>query len=113
MVINGGLYVMIVVKADQNNALCTAAASSTGSRRKKRAISLTSWELAIPQSVLQSILNDVSVYVGFIFAGALQNKVYSILVIQLSINPFIQSICLSIYALFCAALFNIGSNVHV
>ncbi|KAK3103588.1 hypothetical protein FSP39_020372 [Pinctada imbricata] len=61
VVINGDLYVMIVVKANQNNALCTAAAASTSSRRRKRAITLTSFELAIPQTVLQSILNDVSV----------------------------------------------------
>ena len=58
-VIQGGnLLVMIVVKSDQSNALCSAA---SGSSRKKRSITLGSLEFAIPQSVLQDILNDASV----------------------------------------------------
>lgn len=55
--VNGKTQIMIAVKANKNNnALCSA----TSSRRKRRSITLSNLEIAIPQAVLQEILSDTS-----------------------------------------------------
>jgi hypothetical protein len=54
--VNGITEIMIVVKADQTNALCSATSSSR--KRKRRAITVSNLEIAIPQTVLQQIMAD-------------------------------------------------------
>ena len=49
----GVTQVMIVVKSDKSNALCSAS-----KKRKKRGISLGGSEIAIPQAILADIMAD-------------------------------------------------------
>lgn len=51
----GLTQVMLVVKSDKANALCSAS-----KKRRKRGISLGGSETAIPQSILANIMNDPS-----------------------------------------------------
>ncbi|XP_062578222.1 mucin-like protein [Saccostrea cucullata] len=58
--INGITEFLIVVKADKNsNPLCSA--SSSKRKRKRRGIVLSNLEIAIPQTVLQKILQDTTI----------------------------------------------------
>lgn len=47
---------MVVVKADKSNTLCSATSS-----RRRRSITLSNLEIAIPQSVLQQIMANATI----------------------------------------------------
>lgn len=54
--VNGVTQILVVVKADASNALCSATSS-----RRRRSITLSNLEIAIPQSVLQQIMADTAI----------------------------------------------------
>lgn len=53
--VNGGTQILVVVKADKSNTLCSATSS-----RRRRSITLSNLEIAIPQSVLQQIMANAT-----------------------------------------------------
>ena len=55
---NGTLLIMIVVKYEATNQLCTAASAAAG--RRRRSVTLGNLELALPQDVLQQIIVNPS-----------------------------------------------------
>ncbi|XP_061167956.1 serine-rich adhesin for platelets-like [Saccostrea echinata] len=54
--VSGTTQIMLIVKSDRNNALCSAS-----KRRRKRGVSLGGSEIAIPQAVLASIMSDPTI----------------------------------------------------
>ncbi|CAC5420055.1 unnamed protein product [Mytilus coruscus] len=52
--INNLLAVMIVIKYESSNALCTAALASVG--RRRRSVILSELELALPQDIFEQII---------------------------------------------------------
>ncbi|XP_065939071.1 uncharacterized protein [Magallana gigas] len=54
--VNGGTQILVVVKGDKSNALCSATSS-----RRRRSITLSNLEIAIPQSVLQQIMANATI----------------------------------------------------